>query len=136
VRIAVHIFVQGEGASLFRFTVCEIVNIQRTDRLMLFHAIFLNFIKHWTFEMNIKVIQGASSLAPMPGSGRAAQRRATPDNHISIAGVVLLSAMAVVLTILGVLLLGAFMVGVWWLVSHIPVPAFIWRLINYIGLHV
>jgi hypothetical protein len=85
--------------------------------------------------MNIDVMQESGSLAALPGSGRTAQRIATPNNHISIAGVVLLSAMAVVLTILGVLLLGALMVGTWWLISHIPVPPFVWRLINYIGAH-
>jgi hypothetical protein len=86
--------------------------------------------------MNIDVIQDAGSLAALPGAGHPAQRIATPNNHISIAGVVLLSAMAVVLTILGVLLLGALMVGTWWLISHIPVPPFVWRLINNIWAHV
>jgi len=85
--------------------------------------------------MNINAVQKGSPLAALPGSGRAAQSSAASNAHISIAGVVLLSAMAVVLTILGVLMLGALMVGAWWLVSHIPVPAFVGHLINYIWLH-
>ncbi|HTZ69536.1 MAG TPA: hypothetical protein VMB71_02700 [Acetobacteraceae bacterium] len=60
--------------------------------------------------------------------------QAAPSRDISVAAIVLLSALAVALTILGVVLLGAVMVGVWWLVSHIPVPAFVWHLLAVLGL--
>jgi hypothetical protein len=85
--------------------------------------------------MKFDVVQDAGSLAAVPG-GRATQRSTSSHQHISIAGVVLLSAMAMVLTILGVLLLGAIVVAAWWLLSHIPVPHFIAALFTYIRLHV
>jgi hypothetical protein len=51
---------------------------------------------------------------------RSAAVPARPD--VSVAGVLLLSAVAVVLAILGALLLSAVLLGAWWLVVHIPVP--------------
>jgi hypothetical protein len=85
--------------------------------------------------MKFDVVQDAGSLAAVSG-GRTAPRSTASHNHTSIAGVVLLSAMAMVLTILGVLLLGAIVVGAWWLISHIPVPHFVSQLFTYIWLHV
>jgi hypothetical protein len=41
---------------------------------------------------------------------------------VSVAGVLLLSALAVVMAIVSVVMLGLVVMGAWWLVSHIPVP--------------
>ena len=52
-----------------------------------------------------------------------------PSAEVSVGGVLLLSTMAVVLAILGAMLLAATMLGVWWLISHIPVPPVMMRLL-------
>jgi hypothetical protein len=86
--------------------------------------------------MNIHLTQNSSPLAALHAGDRAgvlAGARPAQDN-VSVAAVVLLSAFAVTLTIIGVLLLGAVMVGAWWLVSHIPVPPVVWRLIHFLEL--
>ncbi len=48
---------------------------------------------------------------------------------VSIAGVLLLSAVAVTLAILGALMLGVIVLGLWWVVVHIPVPPIVWHLL-------
>ncbi len=77
--------------------------------------------------MNIDAVDRRS---PLP-----ALRAAPAGEQVSVAGVVLLSALAVALTIVGVLLLGAVLLGIWWLVSHIPVPPFVWRLLSHLRLN-
>jgi hypothetical protein len=54
--------------------------------------------------------------------------RETAEN-VSVSGVMLLSAIAVTLAILGAISLGAAVIGIWWLVSHIPVPPVVWHLL-------
>jgi len=50
----------------------------------------------------------------------------------SIAGTILLTALAVALTILGVLLLGAVFVSAWWLLRHIPLPPILVRALDHL----
>ncbi len=56
---------------------------------------------------------------------------ATPPVRVdvSVAGVLLLSAVAVTLAILGALMLGVTVLGLWWVVVHIPVPPIVWHLL-------
>jgi hypothetical protein len=64
----------------------------------------------------------AADLLPADGGAEgAAPRRGQQD--MSIAGVLLLSVVAVVLAILSVVWLGLMVMGAWWLLSHVPVPA-------------
>ena len=55
-----------------------------------------------------------------------------PD--VSVIGVMLLSLFAVSMAVVGILFLGLVVMGVWWLVSHIPVPAFVWRVLTHLGI--
>jgi hypothetical protein len=86
--------------------------------------------------MNIHLTQNSSPLAALQAGDRAGVLAGTrpaqipTQDNVSVAAMVLLSALAVTLTIIGVLLLGAVMVGAWWLISHIPVPPIVWRLVH------
>jgi hypothetical protein len=86
--------------------------------------------------MTIDTVPRRSPLGVIRSGDRRAvfKTAAPPQANVSIAGVVLLSALAVALTIVGVLVLGAVLVVAWWLVSHIPVPPFIWRLLAHLRL--
>jgi hypothetical protein len=86
--------------------------------------------------MNIHIAQSSSPLAALQAGDRAgfSPNGRPAQEHVSIAAVVLLSTLAVALTIIGVLLLGAVLVGLWWLVSHIPVPPAVWRLVHFLQL--
>ena len=49
--------------------------------------------------------------------------RAEAKQDISMMGALLLSATSVVMSIFGMVFLASVLIGCWWLVSHIPVPA-------------
>jgi len=53
---------------------------------------------------------------------------------ISVTGALLMSAAAVTLAILGMMLLAALVTGGWWLIIHIPMPAFVTHALAAIGL--
>jgi hypothetical protein len=84
--------------------------------------------------MNIDALHRGSPLAALRASNRTAvfKPAAPVQEQVSVGGVVLLSTLAVALTIVGVLMLGAVLVGLWWLVSHIPVPPFVWRALSHL----
>jgi hypothetical protein len=65
--------------------------------------------------------QAASYSPDLLENGSATPRGGRQD--VSIAGVLLLSAAAVVVAIVSVVMLGLIVMGAWWLLSHIPVPA-------------
>jgi hypothetical protein len=44
------------------------------------------------------------------------------EADVSVAGIMLLSAVSVLMAILAMLTLALFVIGGWWVVSHIPVP--------------
>jgi hypothetical protein len=44
------------------------------------------------------------------------------EQDVSVAGVMLLSAVSVCMAILAMLTLALFVIGAWWVISHIPVP--------------
>jgi hypothetical protein len=62
---------------------------------------------------------------PNMGTGSASAK----DEDVSVAGVMLLSAVSVFMAILGMLTLALFVIGCWWLISHIPVPQFAHQLL-------
>jgi hypothetical protein len=57
-----------------------------------------------------------------------------PSQDVSVFGVFLLSMFSVGLAILGMLALGLTVVALWWLISHIPLPPFVWRVLAHLGL--
>ncbi len=69
------------------------------------------------------VIQAAPGNAGGYGTGSA--RAPDLDEDVSVAGVMLLSAMSVGMAIMAMVMLALIVIGAWWLVSHIPVPAFV-----------
>jgi hypothetical protein len=71
----------------------------------------------------------APGFLPTNESSPGAQE---PD--VSVIGVMLLSLFAVTLAVLGILMLGLVVMGAWWLVSHIPVPPFVWRVLTHLGI--
>jgi hypothetical protein len=72
-------------------------------------------------HMNIDVTRVRSFSHTAFRASHAARART------SVAGMVALAALAVALTVLGVVVLGATFVGAWWLLSHIPVPTILTR---------
>ena len=56
-----------------------------------------------------------------------------PAEDMSVVGVMLLTAVAVVMAILGVVFLGVFLIVTWWVISHIPVPLAVTQLIAKLG---
>ena len=62
----------------------------------------------------------AGYSADLVQAGSAAPRGEPQD--VSVAGVLLLSAAAVVIAILCVVMLGGTVMGAYWLISHVPVP--------------
>ena len=54
--------------------------------------------------------------------------------EVSVAGVLLLTTMAVILAILGAMLLASIVLGIWWLAVHIPVPPAVMRLFSALHL--
>jgi hypothetical protein len=44
------------------------------------------------------------------------------EEEVSIAGAMLLSAMSVLIAIVGMVTFALFVIGCWWLISHVPVP--------------
>lgn len=61
------------------------------------------------------------TMAPPTTSGPAH----TPDaeDDVSVAGVLLLSAMSMLMAIMAMVTFALFVIGCWWLISHVPVPA-------------
>jgi hypothetical protein len=51
------------------------------------------------------------------------------EQDVSVAGVMLLSAMSVLMAILAMVTLALFVIGGWWVISHIPVPPVVMHLL-------
>jgi hypothetical protein len=68
-----------------------------------------------------------SNLAPAAfGSG---QHGPQAEEDVSIAGVLLLSAMSVLMAVAGMVFFALLVIGCWWLLSHVPVPASVHHLL-------
>jgi hypothetical protein len=58
-----------------------------------------------------------------------------PDGQdVSIAGVMLLTAVSVGIAIMGVFALALLVIASWWVIVHIPVPPFVTHLLHRLGL--
>jgi hypothetical protein len=68
-------------------------------------------------------------LHAIHGVKRHGAQNGIQSEQVSVAAVVLLSALAVTMTIFGVMLLGAVMVAAYWLISHIPIPKIVWHVL-------
>ncbi len=71
------------------------------------------------------------AMAPIaPGPVHAPQAQ----EDVSVAGVMLLSAMSVLMTIMAMVTLALFVLACWWLLSHVPVPAVVHQLLSKVHL--
>jgi len=55
------------------------------------------------------------------------------EEDVSVAGVMMLSAMSVFMAVMAMVTLALFIMGAWWLVSHIPVPHVVTQLLSKLG---
>ena len=72
-------------------------------------------------------LNGLVTTAPAGFSSGPAQAPSAQED-VSVAGVMLLSAMSVLMAIIGMVTFALFVIGVWWAVSHVPVPAAVHQL--------
>jgi hypothetical protein len=70
---------------------------------------------------------GLSTMSPSAYGANPAYQDAEQD--VSVAGVMLLSAFSVFMAILAMLFLAVFVIGAWWVISHIPVPPVVMHLL-------
>lgn len=66
------------------------------------------------------------------GSTVTPPARRLEREHVSVAGVMVLSAVSVGLSILAMILVAVVLVGLWWLISHIPVPPGVSRILSHL----
>jgi hypothetical protein len=84
-------------------------------------------------QRDLGVLLGLGAAAPAPGYLPEFDAPLAPE-EMSVIGVMLLTAMAVVMAILGVVFLGVFLIVTWWVISHIPVPLAVTELIAKLGI--
>ncbi len=72
--------------------------------------------------------------SPGPGFGQGGAAAPQAGEDVSVAGVMLLSALSVGMAIVGMVTLALFVMAGWWLVCHIPVPPFVMHLLVRVGL--
>ena len=79
---------------------------------------------------------GITRLAPPASSTFASgpSRASGPQEDVSVAGVMLLSTMSVLMAIVGMVTFALFVIGCWWALSHVPVPAALHHLLAAIRL--
>ena len=63
---------------------------------------------------------GLDGIAPGPSSGAQ-----DAEEDVSVAGVMLLSAMSVLMAVAGMVGFALFVTACWWLLSHVPVPGWV-----------
>ncbi len=56
------------------------------------------------------------------------------EQDVSIFGMMLLSTVTVGVAVLGMLAMGLAVMGIYWLAIHIPVPAFVLRILTHLGI--
>ena len=56
------------------------------------------------------------------------------EEDVSVAGVMLLSAMSVLMAIIGMITFALFVIALWWVISHVPVPAFVHHILTALRL--
>ena len=84
-------------------------------------------------EPGMKSLMGLAATVPSTASAfTPGAAEAEPD--VSIAGVMLLSAMSVMMAILGMVGFALTVLGCWWAISHVPVPAFVHHLLTSLHL--
>ena len=84
-------------------------------------------------QRNLGVLLGLGTAGAVPGYLPEFDAP-LPAEDMSVVGVMLLTAVAVVMAILGVVFLGVFLIVTWWVISHIPVPLAVTQLIAKLGL--
>ena len=79
---------------------------------------------------DLAVLLGVSAVTQAPSVPRSPGADSPPDDgDVSVAGVMLLTAVSVGIAIMGVLALALFVIAVWWVIVHIPVPPFVTHLL-------
>ena len=68
-------------------------------------------------------------LGAIPSAQYGSNPAQDADQDVSVAGVMLLSAVSVFMAILAMLTLALFVIGGWWVISHIPVPPAVMHLL-------
>lgn len=78
----------------------------------------------------------ASDPSASVGGFEAAQPAETSASkgEMSVLGALLFSAASVAMAVLGMMVLAAVVTGIWWLVSHIPVPGWVMHVLHAVGL--
>lgn len=79
--------------------------------------------------LGIPAVTQTAPVTLLPGADNP------PDEEeVSVAGVMLLTAVSVVIAIAGVFALALFVIVGWWIIVHIPVPPFVTHLLAKVGL--
>ena len=77
-------------------------------------------------QADLHALLGLGGVAQPAGQGALSGAYAPDANEeVSIAGVMLLSAVSVCMAIMAIVMFALMLLGSWWLVSHIPVPTFV-----------
>jgi hypothetical protein len=90
-------------------------------------------------ETSLSAPNAKADMRAVLGMGNVAQAMPSayappPAEDVSVAGVMLLSAMSVCMAILAMVMLALMVMGGWWLVSHIPIPAVLLHILAKLGL--
>jgi hypothetical protein len=90
-----------------------------------------------TSQAELKSLMGLNGLS---GAGALPTVFAPPPDiaargeQVSVAGVMVLSAVSVAMTIMAVAWLALIFIAGWWLISHIPIPHVVWQILGKLGL--
>ncbi len=79
-------------------------------------------------------LNGLSGAGALPAGFAPPPDVSASGEDVSVAGVMLLSAVSVVMTIMAIGTLALFVMSTWWLISHIPIPAVVWQILGKLGL--
>jgi hypothetical protein len=79
--------------------------------------------------LGISAVSQTAPLTLSPGADSPPD-----DEDVSVAGVMLLTAVSVAIAIAGVFALALFVIACWWVIVHIPVPPFVTQLLAKLGL--
>jgi hypothetical protein len=79
-------------------------------------------------------LNGMSGAGALPSVFAPPPDFSASGEEVSVAGVMLLSAVSVVMTIMAVVWLALIVMAGWWLISHIPIPLVVWQILGKLGL--
>lgn len=77
---------------------------------------------------------GSPSVTMAPDAVEFGGGKRQGGTPMSMLGALLVSMAVVAMTVLGLCFLAGLLAGLWWLVSHIPVPMAVWHLLQLLGL--